>query len=265
MSASKPPKPPGKGPLTKPFLGEDLAAELDAWDQMFDGLHGGPESAASTGEMAWPEQDPVTIADPASISVEPTTITAIEPGHARGGTLDENDSPLAAPMQHRDDATTADRGHVGNPPPPDIDIADPMETDFSGVGAEGNPAALGDLLGRSPSAPPMMDEDEPDTRIHKSGRVPRFDSEDADGIEDDGVFTSASRPVAPPSPSFVDDLALDDVAPPPPPTPPRTRTGPAIVRRTPAPGVPRTTTGPIPRFDETRVTPPGGHDVSMFA
>src|SRR5439155_848599 len=82
--------------------------------------------------------------------------------------------------------------------------------------------------------------------------------------DESGVFTSASRPVAPPS-SFVDDLSLgdDELAPPPRPAPPL-RT-PAIVRRTPAPGVPKSPTGPLPRIDESRSTPAGGHDVSMFA
>src|SRR5262249_52985451 len=114
------------------------------------------------------------------------------------------------------------------------------------------------LLGRSPSAPPVPDDDH-DTRVHQSGRVPRFDSDPVDP-DDDGVFTSASRPMIPPPPSFVDDLSLgdDQVAPPPLPHP-------AIVRRTPAPGVPRPTPGPIPRIDESRITPSRGHDASMFA
>src|SRR5262245_31386885 len=34
----------GGGPPQKPFLGEEeLTSELDAWDEMFDNLHGGPE------------------------------------------------------------------------------------------------------------------------------------------------------------------------------------------------------------------------------
>src|SRR5690606_13335659 len=54
VSADKP-----KGPV-KPFLGDDeLSSELDAWDEMFDNLHAGPEAGGAVEEpMAWPTPAP---------------------------------------------------------------------------------------------------------------------------------------------------------------------------------------------------------------
>ncbi|HEV7554073.1 MAG TPA: hypothetical protein VGO00_01395 [Kofleriaceae bacterium] len=221
-----PKKPPPKGgsggeTTPKPFLGDDLNADLDAWDATFDALHGGPEARTEHDPMAWPTPAPEHLPDL-------TKVTRPPPHHdltdADRRTLDRAISEVDAEAEFAGGVTSND--------------ADPRETDFSGLGAEGAPAALGDLLGRGGTAPPIIDEDH-DTRVHRTGPI-------AQPEDDDGVFTSASRPNVPRS--FVDDLSLEDdeLAPPPPPAPPRS---PAIVRRVRS-GTP----------DETRSTPPGGHE-----
>ena len=54
MSSDKPPKGPAK-----PFLAEDdLAGELDAWDNMFDALHETGPAAPTEEPMAWPAPAP---------------------------------------------------------------------------------------------------------------------------------------------------------------------------------------------------------------
>ncbi|HUJ63354.1 MAG TPA: hypothetical protein VLX92_32870 [Kofleriaceae bacterium] len=199
MSADKP-----KGPA-KPFLGdEELASELDAWDATFDALHGGDEAAAASGEhvMTWPEPRAQPPESQRPTTPPPTRVP--EPALATPDrTLD--DFAPAFDEQPAMDADVEDRTRArprrmttGET----LDSPHPGETDFSELGADAAPAALGAMLGAS-----------------------RSDSE----LEDDGVYTSASRPNhAPPDESFPED----PIAPPPKAAPVVRRTA-AIVRRTP--------------------------------
>lgn len=60
MSSGDKPSKPG---APKPFLGDsELTTELDAWDDMFDNLHGGPEAMLDAAPMEWPAPTPVPIA-----------------------------------------------------------------------------------------------------------------------------------------------------------------------------------------------------------
>jgi hypothetical protein len=99
-----------------------------------------------------------------------------------------------------------DQGLHGEPRAPSVTSIDDAygETDFSGVS---DPAIEGPLV-------PRRDELDDELADHAFG-----------GGEDDGVFTSASRPG---SPAPEDSLYDDDLAPPPAPEP---RRSPAIVRR----------------------------------
>ena len=143
-----------------------------------------------------------------------------EKAAAGGGVLD--DDPFAAPAA----------------PPRE----DPRETDFSELGIDGPPEALGSLLGAPPPLLPP-DEEQPPSRPSQPIRRPsglRLGGEDE-------VFTSASRPsvtALPPAPTddelFGDllDQPVPEPSPEPPilPTPPRLPKGPrvsspAIVRR----------------------------------
>ena len=250
--AGPPTKPPAKG-SPKPFLGDDdLNNELDAWDATFDALHG--EDAGQTmpaGEvMAWPAPAP-----------EPPRAADFAADPSR--TLDQ---PVFDPAPELDEQMTLDRAIEGEMPDATMNVqlprrtpsmadtfdADPAETDFSDVGAQGKPAALGQMLGRHETLPPIDDDeiDDGQTRIDlKSGPIRALPDDD-----DDGVFTSASRPSAPAADDAVD---LDDLAPPPVVEQRRT---PAIVRRTPL-QVPSVSSG----RDDTRLTPQHGVDVSAFA
>lgn len=180
----------------KPFLGdEELSSELDAWDDMFDNLIAKDDSPLDPNQevMPWPAP-----AEPA-VQAAPTPIV---------------DSDI-------DQQMTLDRAVPATVPPPtagarslnaptwDRTIDSPNETDFSDVGTAGAPAALGEMLGAAPRTVPN-----------------EFD-------DDDGVYTSASRPnlMSPPGSRA---LIEDPIAPPPKPAPPGVkRTGPAIIRRTP--------------------------------
>lgn len=219
-----PTKPPPKGPA-KPFLGDDdLLSELDAWDQTFDALHADDTSAAIpvAEVMAWPA--------PAASLGEPSH-TIEQPGFGRDPELEEQMTLDAAIEEHSDATIDVEIGMPYTPSPRAATAAetfdsDPAETDFSAVGAQGRPAALGEMLGRRHETLPPMDDDdigEVATRIDlQSGPIRTLPDDD-----DDGVFTSASRPNAPAAP---DDLSReDDLAPPP---APEARRTPAIVRRT---------------------------------
>jgi tetratricopeptide (TPR) repeat protein len=229
---------PGKPGAPKPFLGDDeLSSELDAWDDMFDQLHAGPEAATLDAEpMEWPA--PAAVVQ-AGLTPSPTPQEELAPAF---------ESP---PEEDLDSQMTLDRavparartfGENWN--------AGPDETDFSAVGAQGQPAALGQMLGSD--APAWPEESASETQISPADPevlrgpvVPPGQTWDTD----DDVYTSASRPNV--KPAF-DDLSLpkDPVAPPPtaaPPAPPK-RTGPAIIRRTPA-SVPA---------QQPKITPPRG-------
>ncbi len=262
-----PTKPPGNKGTGKPFLGDDdLASELDAWDATFDALHVDDAAAGAAGQepvMAWPA--------PQHTVVSPPPPSASDFGADPSSTLD---SPVFED-QSIDDQMTLDRGRdddndalidvevevplAGQRKSVDIDTfdSDPAETDFSDVGAEGQPAALGEMLGRHGTVPPIDDLDEPPTRIDvkKSGPVRASSISDQDD-SDDGVFTSASRPVA----AAPDDgRTVDPIAPPPAPSP--ERRSPAIVRRTPLQVQP--VPAPAPR--EEQKTPAHGVDVSAYS
>lgn len=247
-----PTKPPPKGG-GKPFLGDDdLLSELDAWDQTFDALHAEDTSASLpvAEVMTWPAPAPQPPApqDRAAAEFGEPSRTLDQPAFGRDADLEEQ-MTLDAAIEEGSDATidveiglpykTAPR----IPSNADTFDSDPAETDFSAVGAEGKPAALGEMLGRRhETLPPIGDEDmadEVETRIDlKSGPIRALPDDD-----DDGVFTSASRPNAPAAPD--DDSADDDLAPPP---APEARRTPAIVRRTPlqVPNVPARHDKPTP-------------------
>ena len=241
MSSSKPTKPPpGKG---KPFLpDDDLLSELDAWDATFDALHGAPEAsetAMAQAPMEWPTPDP-TVGDKTAL-----TSTAAVPEDRIEVDLEDQ-----LTLDGAIEAETVDRAYGARAAQTLPDTLDAAETDFSDIGAEEQPAALGELLGRSSTAPPILDEEpDPKTKIQRRGdkTAPPIDLDD----DDDSVYTSASRPVAaPPSPDFPEDA----LAPPPKPVP-EVRRGPAIIRRV---------TGgmEIPKPPD-EITPPKGTDASL--
>ena len=250
-----PNKPPPKG--AKPFLGDDdLLSELDAWDSTFDALHAEDTGAPMPQQevMAWPAPAPTpapsapesapaaALMDPSSTLDEPVFASEGET-HADLSLDDAEDNPDATidveiEMPRRSSATSMTATFD----------ADPAETDFSDVGAKGAPAALGPMLGRHQTLPPIDDIDEGETRIDlKSGPIRALPSDD----DDDGVFTSASRPIAAPAPA--DGVDEDPIAPP----PVAEKRRPAIVRRTPL---------QVPQLPARRdqVTPPRGFDVSDF-
>ncbi len=229
---SKPP--PGKG--GKPFLGEDdLMSELDAWDATFDALHGGPEAGADPGPqpMEWPAA--------AEVAVDPTALSRAAPSSLDDDD-DENQMTLDGSMtidgsMDVSQDGSADFDTFGDPPEPIV--PDPLETDFSGVGASGRPHTLGDILGPAP---------DPTGPNRAMTPLPLAD--------DDEVFTSASRPTrAPSDPSIKYD---DPIVPPPPPEPGR-RTA-AIVRRVTAPQP-----ALRPGSGGRDLTPAGGIAMSQFA
>ncbi|HEY5949783.1 MAG TPA: hypothetical protein VIV40_30015 [Kofleriaceae bacterium] len=234
-------KPP-KGGAPKPFLGEtELSSELDAWDEMFDNLHAGPEGG--TVESAPPMEWPVP-----ALSPEPVVSRVPEPALTQpevSRTLDDFSPAFEVRGDTElDDQMTLDRA-VEAPRSSHGRLqewkAAADETDFSTVGTEGHPAALGQMLGASELPQWANDDDDADvgeTRIMppdpEAVRGPVVPAGGWDHDED--VYTSASRPNVKASP---DDLALpeDPIAPPPTakpqPKPPAKRTGPAIIRRTP--------------------------------
>lgn len=210
-----------KGTPPKPFLGDDeLSSELDAWDEMFDNLHAGPEASAATpAPMEWPAP-----AVPAQAEAAPVAAVAAAVSSLPEPLPEPEPEPVFEPRvdDELDDQMNLDRAIAADTARPrphtlgDNWSASADETDFSGVGTRGEPAALGKMLGGTgerPAVPP-----------------PSWDN-------DDDVYTSASRPNVHP---IADDLSLpeDPIASPPPPMVPARRTGPAIIRRTPAPGVP---------------------------
>src|SRR5690242_14108518 len=115
----------------KPFLGEeDIGTELDAWDATFDALHTGPEGGLPAEEpvMEWPAPAALPEPDPGETAVENVSLDSIEeeiPDQVEPMTLD----------RAIEDASTFDR-----------ELPDPLETDFSEIGAEQAPAALGQIL-----------------------------------------------------------------------------------------------------------------------
>jgi tetratricopeptide (TPR) repeat protein len=218
VSEKKPPR---------PFLDEaELASELDAWDATFDALHVADEAAQAPAQppMQWPPPSPAAERSAHARVPEPA-LTSPDAAH----TLEEALPPIHEDL---DSQMTLDRARWQAPA---------TETDFSNVGAHGEPAALGEMLGSSSGDLPAMDEDVA-TSLIPPDQAPTFDD------EDDGVYTSASRPNVPslfghtPPPE-------DPLVPPPTPARPPPRRTAAIIRRTPE-GVPA-----------QRMTPAAGHAV----
>jgi cellulose synthase operon protein C len=220
-----------KGGPPKPFLGEtELSSELDAWDEMFDNLHGAPEAdALGAAPMEWPaptEAPPVLrVPEPALTQPDASrTLDDLSPGfEARGDT-------------ELDEQMTLDRAIVEHRPRVQEWSPNPDETDFSAVGSETPPAALGHMLGSAADLPQWADDDDIDageTKIMppdpEAVRGPVVPAGGWDHEED--VYTSASRPNVKAAPG--DHSREDPIAPPPKPVPPVKRTGPAIIRRTP--------------------------------
>lgn len=194
----------------KPFLGDDeLSSELDAWDDMFDNLIAKDDAPLDPNQEVMPWPAPAEQAAP--INVEPAAPQPIVDADQDLESQMTLDSPVEAstPIElSHISARTWDKA---------VDGGD--ETDFSDVGAEGKPAALGEMLGASPAVPNDFDDD-------------------------DGVYTSASRPGLAAAPESRALTVEDPIAPPPKPVSPVSkRTGPAIIRRTPL-AVPITPTPP---------------------
>ena len=199
MSSNQPPK------GGKPFLADDdLQSELDAWDEMFDGLHSESALAADDALAAAPALVPA----PPPATPEPVTSESVAPEPvAQWSGVEDGDLEAQLTLDRAvEESPTIDVEPItmevdaGEPFTPD-----PRETDFSELGAEGEPAALGDILGSSPHLRPPT-------------APPR------DAFDEDEVFTSASRP----------RFATSPVAPPAPQRAPApVRRAPAIVRRAP--------------------------------
>jgi hypothetical protein len=189
-------KPPPKG-APKPFLGdEELSNELDAWDSMFDGLHGGPEAAQTPADepvMAWPAPEPAPVIEAKESAPRDSTVNEDLDAQM---TLDN-----AIEADATADATSIDMQAAPPARAPFKQHADPLETDFSEIGASTAPSALGDFLGAAPGrerpgTAPGYDEDEdndPHTSVSKRGGTPLPIDVD---VDDDDVLTSASRPNA---------------------------------------------------------------------
>ncbi|MGE3544101.1 MAG: hypothetical protein AB7L28_09215, partial [Kofleriaceae bacterium] len=218
MSGTKPPKGPGK-----PFLfDEDLESDLDAWDATFDNLHTEGPGAAEPA-MTWPSP-----ATPGIVDLSPPVKPQVD-ADASGALANFTPSNEFS----GDEPMTIERAVAIHTDEDELAAPGPGETDFSDMGAEGVPSALGDLLGQSTRPHPIPVDDDGSTGIRVAPTFPVK----RQGTEDDAdVFTSASRPAfrAP------DDGTLeeDTVTRPPIAVPPERR-GPAIVRRnapTAAPG-----------------------------
>ncbi len=239
----------------KPFLGEaELTSELDAWDDMFDNLHGGPEAMLDAAPMEWPAPAPVQISPAPQVApvVEEPTHALDERAHSEPAfTEPRGDHDLDAQM-------TLDNAIEDQSQRPAVQQwnAGPDETDFSDVGAEGAPAALGQMLGAS-ELPQWNDDGEMgqthiqpvDPEIVRGPVVPINEWND----DDDGVYTSASRPNVKAADDDEDfSLPDDPIAPPPKPlaAPPIRRSTPAIIRRTPV-------SMPVPQVPA--ITPPRGY------
>ncbi|MBV8758094.1 MAG: hypothetical protein JO257_12485 [Deltaproteobacteria bacterium] len=219
------PKKPTTG-TQKPFLAEDdLNSELDAWDNMFDQLHESGPAALDEQPMAWPAPA-AEIASPPPPRVPEPALTQPDASH----TVDDF-APFEGREPDLDEQMTLDRatgGEVGDATSLTVGAAtwdsDPHEADFSDVGATGEPAALGEMLGANPAIPEAIEP-----------------------VEEEDVYTSASRPGL--EAADRDGVPPEDpLAAPPAPAVPRTitakRTGPAIIRRQTPPAVPQVPAAP---------------------
>ena len=226
MSSPDKPKSPAK-----PFLdNEELSNDLDAWDATFDALHGGPEAAAESPAAAVAIEPAIEISAPAARLAEPLRPTPV-PEEAQPRATDVEVLARSRRDRHPTiDPITVIAPAPRAPTPAHVELVDdPAETDFSTVGAAEPPSALGAPLGS-------------DSSRGTRATTPPLD-------DDDDVFTSASRPPTPVSEDF--SLPDEPVAPPVPVPMARTRTSPAIIRRTTPVAVPQT-----PASAPERPTPP---------
>ena len=265
MSTPKGPKGPAKG-TTKPFLGDDdLNSELDAWDSMFDGLHAEDAGGAPANQevMEWPAAADATVLTMAAAPADADLLPDLEEQMTLDRVIeDASESTLDRGMPGgmlgaaRAAATMADTF--------DGDLVEGVEADFSDLGADRAPAALGEILGRHTTAPPVDDIEKTRIQIYPTASAsvsaPRRGAQTQPPPleDDDEVFTSASRPIAPPPPAGDSSFDDDPVAPPPVAAEPRR--GPAIIRRTATPVA-------VPIRDERNEghTPAHGVEVSQFA
>jgi hypothetical protein len=268
MSSNQPPK------GGKPFLADDdLQSELDAWDNMFDALHeeapaapSGDGASENMAESASDSEPAPTLVSPDPTAwpstPDPTTISPVPPE------LLASPGPELDPAGDLEDQMTLDRAIEDSPT---IDAyaaaseqpfaarsdsfetmdADPRETDFSDVGAEGEPAALGEMLGSAPIAVPIP---APSARTPAAPTAPPPMSTPRDFLDEDEVFTSASRPSFPQATTSTPPTSEEQ--PPAPPTP-GVRRAPAIVRRAPVPA-------PAPVEADPETTPARGVDLADF-
>ena len=226
----------------KPFLGdEELSNELDAWDSMFDNLHGGPEAAAADEPvMEWPAPAPPSKPNrvPEAALTAPERTDEDLPVELEDQlTLDRAATNALAEETHIDVQAAPARASTFTK---DTADADPLETDFSEIGAAGPPSALGDFLGATSSQRPSTQNGYEEAPEPIAVAVETIDEED--------VYTSASRPRVQPAPDDY-ELAMDEPAPPPrpkPPSAPPRRTGPAIIRRATPVAVPLANYAPQP-------------------
>src|SRR3569623_443977 len=233
-----------------PFLGdEELSNELDAWDSMFDNLHGGPEAAAADEPvMEWPAPAPPSKPNrvpEAALPAPERTDEDLPVELDAQLTLDRAATNALAEETHIDVQAAPARASTFTK---DTAAADPLETAFSEIGAAGPPSALGDFLGAASSQRPSTQNGYEEAPEPFAVAVETIDEED--------VYTSASRPRVQPAPDD-DELAMDAPAPPPrpkPPSAPPRRTGPALLRRATAPTAPppfaMSETAPQPLIDE---------------
>ncbi len=284
MSSGTPPKGP-----SKPFLaGDDLLAELDAWDSTFDALHS-PDELAAAGATASEGIAQTATDGPAAHFDEGVGEIENQLSLERAAAGDDAHSVEAfdEPGSESTLAGTGIHARIADDVQEDTFDVDPGETAFSDVGASGAPAALGSLLGPTPVfAPPELDDDEDDRRDERTRIAPYpmapFDDERGEATriaqfplaalefdnstrigafpmpaeDEEEVFTSASRPAAP-APQVSSVFDDDVIALPPPPEP---RRGPAIVRR-----VPLTPSPVAPAEGFEQATPPQGTDLSAFS
>ncbi len=235
-------KDPNKG-----FLGDDLALDIEDWDRGFDSLISDP--SPDTADIAT-----IDVADVGNdlATIDLSDATAIrDVRNLRATEHDEDfaDFAVSGPATIRP-ATIA----LGEDDVEDsiatVDVDAPMrDSDFSMVGVEGAPTALGSLLAAGARAPTGLD-DVTNPRLRPTKNDTYSDTVDAEDVAEDDVFTSASRPfpaitVAPTNNEDIDDPV---VAPPQPvralplaaPVEPEARRTPAIVRRTAAVATPPT-------------------------
>jgi tetratricopeptide (TPR) repeat protein len=215
----------GKGGL---FGDDDLLSELDAWDKTFDALH--DAGAAEIAEIVPKEPEPAPAVEaapgpsvaasppppppsdrpavarsalpprPPTGRVPPIAVVPPVPAPAAGRSKPRTTPPTPPPKSSR---PSTDSPFEGAEAARDFD-----ETDFSDLGVDGEPEALGSLLGVPPPLPPVDElgaAPRPPEVVPIAPRrpgppappAPPARPAAADKPPDDDVFTSAPRPATP--------------------------------------------------------------------